>query len=76
MGGLLGNVMGCVGNVIGCVDYSVSGSGAVSEHLGWWGVGGSRFPAVYTPLMTVALPLRLHSLGLEWLHVVQELEVT
>ena len=38
----------CVGEVMGCVDYSVSGSGAVSEHLGWWGVGGSRIPAVYT----------------------------
>jgi hypothetical protein len=52
---------------MGCVDYSVSGSGAVSEHLGWWGMGGVAVPAVYThrlpatgdsspSLMTVALP--------------------
>jgi len=49
---------------MGCVDYSVSGSGAVATHLGWWGMGGVAVPAVYThrlpqvivPLMTVALP--------------------
>jgi hypothetical protein len=50
------------------------------------GDGWGRLPAVYTHrlpacrLMTVAfpmpLPLRLHGLGLEWPHVVQELEVT
>jgi hypothetical protein len=62
MGGMFGNVMGCVELGIVCVDYSVSGSGAVATHLGWWGMGGVAIPAVYThrlhrsPLMTVALP--------------------
>jgi hypothetical protein len=72
---------GLLGNVMGCVDYSVSGSGAVATHLGWWGMGGvasqpfTRLPQVIVPLMTVALPcaspLRLHSLCSQWLHVVQ-----
>jgi hypothetical protein len=74
---------------MGCVDYSVSGSGAVSRHKWGWGAGGVASQpftrtAYASPLMTVALPhasspLRLHSLGLQWLqwsHVVQELEVS
>ena len=73
---------GIWGNVIVCVDYSVSGSGAIRADKGGWGHGGVAIPAVYTlaPLMTVVLPhaspQRLHGLGLERLHVVQQLEVT
>jgi hypothetical protein len=74
MGGMFGNVMGCVELGIVCVDYSVSGSGAVATHSGWWGMGGVAIPAnsqppAYQPLMTVALCL--NSLGLERLDVVQ-----
>jgi hypothetical protein len=50
---------GVLGNVMGCVDYSVSGSGAVSEHLGWWGMGGVASQSstrTACRLMTVAPP--------------------
>jgi hypothetical protein len=41
---------------MGCVNHSVSGSGAVSEPFGGWGMGGVAIQPLRTgdsPLMTV-----------------------